>query len=94
MTFVSCPVMILHWTGFNTMQVTVEPDTGEAPQSSMSGLQPFLVAGVPQQLAVTARDAQGNLTTTVDAVEVLLDSTVEGTTSTNLPVPAQCSSRV
>lgn len=61
------------------MQVVIEPDQGQAQQSSMTGLQPYLIAGVPQQLAVTARDAQGNLTAGTDRVQVMLDSTAEGT---------------
>ncbi len=44
----------------------------------MSGLQPFLIAGVPQQLAITARDAQGNLTAGTDCIEAVLDSTAGG----------------
>ncbi|DBA83503.1 TPA: hypothetical protein ACH3X2_006431 [Trebouxia sp. C0005] len=59
-------------------QVVIEPDQGQAQQSSVTGLQPDLIAGVPQQLAVTARDAQGNLTAGTDRVQVMLDSTAEG----------------
>ena len=59
-------------------QVVIEPDQGQAQQSSMTGLQRYLIAGVPQQLAVTARDAQGNLTAGTDRVQVMLDSTAEG----------------
>ena len=60
------------------LQLNIEPDVGEAQQSSMSGLPAFLIAGVPQQMAITARDAQGNLTAGVDKVELLLDSVTEG----------------
>ncbi|KAL0032084.1 hypothetical protein WJX77_004214 [Trebouxia sp. C0004] len=59
-------------------QVVIEPNQGQAQQSSMTGRQPYLIAGVPQQLAVTARDAQGNLTAGTDKVQVMLDSTAEG----------------
>lgn len=93
-TSLFCPMFILHWTGGTILQVTVEPDAGEAQQSSMSGLQSFLVAGVPQQLAVTARDAQGNLTAAADAVEVLLDSIPEGEVFIEPILPAQCRSRM
>ena len=60
------------------MQVTIRPDVGQAQQSNMSSLQPFLIAGIPQQLALAARDAQGNPTANEDSIEVLLDSTAEG----------------
>ena len=60
------------------LQVVITPDQGQAQQSSLTGLQPYLVAGVPQQLAVTARDVQGNLTAGTDRVQVMLDSTAEG----------------
>ena len=60
------------------LQVVIAPDQGQAQQSSMTGLQPDLIAGVPQQLAVTARDAQGNSTAGTDRVQVMLDSTAEG----------------
>lgn len=65
-------------TGLAVLQVSVVPDVGEAQQSSMAGLLPFLIAGVPQQVAITARDAQGNLTSGADDVEVLIDSVTEG----------------
>ena len=60
------------------LQIVVQPGQGQAQQSSLAGLQPFLIAGLPQQLAITARDAHGNLTAGTDCVEVLLDSTAEG----------------
>lgn len=60
------------------LQLNIEPDVGDAQQSSMSGLPAFLIAGVPQQMAITARDAQGNLTAGADKVEVLIDSVIEG----------------
>lgn len=62
----------------SVLQLRIEPDVGEAQQSSMSGLPAFLTAGVPQQMAITARDAQGNLTAGADKVEVLIDSITEG----------------
>lgn len=65
-------------TGLAVLQVSIEPDAGEAQRSSMSGLPSFLIAGVPQQVAITARDAQGNLTACADEVEVLIDSVTEG----------------
>ncbi len=68
----ACNLLLFH-------QVVIEPDQGQAQQSSVTGLQPYLIAGVPQQLAVTARDAQGNLTAGTDRVQVMLDSTAEGT---------------
>ena len=60
------------------MQLVVEPGIGNAQKSSMAGLPPFLVAGVPHQLAVTARDAQGNLTDSAGQVVVTLDTPTEG----------------
>ena len=60
------------------LQIVVQPDQGQAQQSTLAGLQPFLIAGLPQKLAITARDAHGNVTAGTDCVEVLLDSTAEG----------------
>ena len=72
------PIIDLCPLGFHMLQVNIEPDVAEAQQSSMSGLPSFLIAGVPQQVAITARDAQGNLTAGADKVEVLVDSVTEG----------------
>lgn len=78
------------------LQVNIEPDVGEAQQSSMSGLPAFLIAGVPQKMAITARDAQGNLTAGADKVEVLIDSVTEGRLGIWAPHPcskASCNQR-
>lgn len=69
------------------LQMNIEPDVGEAQQSSMSGLPAFLIAGVPQKMAITARDAQGNLTGGADRVEVLIDSVTEGRLGLLAPQP-------
>ena len=72
-------IIDIHAASVSSMlQLRIEPDVGDAQQSSMSGLPAFLTAGVPQQMAITARDAQGNLTAGADKVEVLIDSITEG----------------
>ena len=64
------------------MQVMIEPGIGNAQQSNMAGLPAFLVAGNPQQLAVTARDAQGNLTDSASQIAVMFDIPADGTAFT------------
>lgn len=57
------------------------PDAGHAAKSAVSALPAQLVAGKPETVTVTARDAAGNLTVGGDRVEVHLDSAAEGTDS-------------